>query len=105
MSLTRYASNNLNFNTVQKLAESSELRNKHNNHIILESGSEDETIQQNNNSNYNPTIEIIKKRPFSKTLTQSQCKYYIIKIVTKIMKELESIITNAMEIIKEHKTT
>ena len=40
---------------------------------------------------------------FERTLLQ--CEQYIIKIVTKIMKWLESIITNTMSIRKEKKTT
>ena len=40
---------------------------------------------------------------FERTLLQ--CEWYIIKIVTKIMKWLESIITNTMSIRKEKKTT
>ena len=34
-----------------------------------------------------------------------QCKCYIIKIVTEVMKKLESIITNATWIKKQNKTT
>ena len=54
--MTRNESNNLCPNTAHKLAESSELRNKHNSHIILESESEYETAQQNKNSTNNSTI-------------------------------------------------
>ena len=59
--MTRNESNNLYPNTAQKLAESSELRNKHNSHIILGSESEYETAQQNNNSNNNSTIETSRR--------------------------------------------
>ena len=49
-SLSRNAYNNLNPNGVQKSTEPSQIREKHNSHIILESESEDEIIQQKNNS-------------------------------------------------------
>ena len=51
LSLARNAYNNLNPNAVQKLTGPSQIRDKNNSHIILESKSEDETIQQNNSYN------------------------------------------------------
>ena len=54
--LTRITYNNLNPNAVQKSRKPSQIRDKYNSHILLESKSEDETIQQNTNSN-NSTIE------------------------------------------------
>ena len=49
--------NSLNPNAVQKSIEPSQTRDKHNNHITLESESEDEIIQQNNDSCNDSTIE------------------------------------------------
>ena len=49
--MARNAYNNLNPNAVQKLTGPSQIRDKNNSHIILESKSEDETIQQNNSYN------------------------------------------------------
>ena len=55
--MARTAYNNLNLNAVQKLIEPSQIRDKHNSNIILESESKDEIIQQCNNSNNSSTIE------------------------------------------------
>ena len=68
-SLSRNAYNNLNPNGVQKSTEPSQIREKHNSHIILESESEDEIIQQKTTVTMIQTLKI-KKKPFSKTLTQ-----------------------------------
>ena len=57
LSLARNAYNKLNPNAIHKSTEPSQIRATHNSHIILESESEDEIIQQNSNSNNNPTIE------------------------------------------------
>ena len=56
LSLARDAYNNVNPQTVQKSTEPSQIRDKHNSHIILESESEDEIIQQNNSSYNDSTI-------------------------------------------------
>ena len=55
--LARNAYNRLNPNAVQKLTEPSQTKDKHNSHIILEAESDDETIQHNNNSYNDSTIE------------------------------------------------
>ena len=57
LSLARNAYNCLNPSAVQKLTEPSQIRDKHNSHIILESESQDGIIQQNNNSYNDSTIE------------------------------------------------
>ena len=56
LSLARTAYNKLNPTAVQKPIEPSQIRDKHNNHTILESESEDEIIQQIN-SNNNSTVK------------------------------------------------
>ena len=48
--LARNAYNNLNPNAIQKSTKPSQIRDKHNSHIILESESKDEIIEENNNS-------------------------------------------------------
>ena len=53
--MARNAYNSLNSNAVQKLTGPSQIRDKHNSHIILESESEDEIMQQNNNT-YNDSV-------------------------------------------------
>ena len=55
--MSRTAYNNLNPNAVQKLTEPSQIRDKHNSHIIFVSESKDEIIHQSNNRNNNSTIE------------------------------------------------
>ena len=57
LSLARNAYNNVNPNAVQKLTGPSQIRDKYNKYITLESESEDEIIQQNDNSYNDSNIE------------------------------------------------
>ena len=69
--LKKNAFNYLNPNAAQKSTESSQIRDKHNSHTILESESEDEIIQKIIIVTIIQPLKIIKEKPLSKTLTYS----------------------------------
>ena len=68
LSSARTAYNKLNPNAVQKLIEPSQIRDKYNSHIILESESEDQIIEQSNNNSNNSTIENYQEKTIQQNI-------------------------------------